>query len=285
MYGRGVSAILILLVVALTTTSCSDNKPAKITFTAPPPAVLDTKPFALQGAVLNKAGSALPGQKIAYSSNPVDVVSVTDSGECRCLRSGDASVLVAGGGLSSLVGVKCRLVSGIDVPREARFAIGEAVAGFHATALSESNSPLADVPVALNSSDEHVLRVADQALVPVEVGKATLRATAGGFTASTEVTVVQVVTSKPLQLNDGERQSWTLSAGNYEIEVKVAAAEGGGDGVTIAWLGSDCPNQFERQLHKIRGRVADTSSLTFENPTMLGMGSAINGYVKIVRVP
>lgn len=121
--------------------------------------------------------------------------------------------------------------------------------------------------------------------MPVGVGRATLRATAGGFTASTEVTVVQTVASKPLLLNDGERQSWTLSSGNYEIEVKVAAAEGGRDGVTVSWLGSDCSNQYEKQLHKIRGRVADTSAVTIENPTMLGLGSAVNGYVKIVRVP
>lgn len=282
---RGALATSILLFVGLAAAGCSDNKPAKITSTAPPSPVVDTKPFALQGAVVNKAGSALPGEKVTYSSNPSDVVTVSDAGECRCLKSGDATVLVAGGGLSSLVGVKCRLVSGIDAPREARFAVGEAVGGFHATALNESNSPLADVPVALSSSDEHVLRVENQAPVPVGVGKATLRATAGGFTASTEVTVVQTVASKPLLLNDGERQSWTLSAGNYEIEVKVAAAQGGRDGVTIAWLGSDCPNQSEKQLHQIRGHVADTSALTIENPTVLGMGSAVNGYVKIVRVP
>ncbi len=55
--------------------------------------------------------------------------------------------------------------------------------------------------------------------------------------------------------------------------------------MTIAWLGSDCPNQSEKQLHQIRGRVADTSALTIENPTVLGMGSAVNGYVKIVRIP
>lgn len=282
---RSISATSILLLVGLAATSCSDNKPAKITYTAPPSPVVDTKPFALQGAVVNKAGGSLTGEKIAYSSNPSDVVSVTDAGECRCLKSGDASILVAGGGLSSLVGVKCRLVSGIDAPREARFTIGEAAANFHPTALSESNSPLADVPVLLSSSDERVLRIENQTPVPVEVGKAILRETAGGFTTSTEVNVVQVVSSTPLLLNDGTRQSWTLSTGSYEIEVKVAASQGGGDGVTISWLGSDCKNQPERQVHRVRGHVAETSVLTFENPTLLGMGSAVDGYVKIVRVP
>lgn len=285
MYRRGISAIAFLLFVGLVTASCSDNTPAKITATAPPSPVVDTKPFALKGSVLNRAGDLLPGAKISYSSSPADVVSVTDTGECRCLKSGDATVMVAGGGLSTLVGVQCRLVSGIDAPRDVRFTVGEEVRNFHATALSESNSPLADVPVALSSSDERVLRIENQVPVPVEVGKATLRSTAGGFTTSTEVAVVQTIASKPLQLNDGERLSWTLPAGDYEVEVKVGAAAGGSDGVTVAWLGSDCRKQFEKQLHKIRGHVTDTSALTFENPTLLGMGSAVNGYVKIVRIP
>jgi hypothetical protein len=86
-------------------------------------------------------------------------------------------------------------------------------------------------------------------------------------------------------LNDGTRQSWTLPAGTYEVDVKVAPELNVRDGVTISWLGSDCPNQTEKQLHHIRGHVTDTSALTIQNPTAFGLGAAVNGYVKIVRVP
>lgn len=285
MKARGLPTVGLLLCVALSLTSCSDRKPAKVTSTAPPVPVVDTKPFQLHGAVVNKANAVLPDQKVSYSSNPSDVVSVSENGECGCLKSGDATILVSGGGLSSLVGVKCRLVSAIDAPRDVRFVVGEPAGGFHATALGENNAPLSDVPISLTSSDEGVLRVENQRPVPIAVGTAALRSTAGGITSSTEVTVVQSIVSAPLLLNDGTRQSWTLPRGTYEVDVKVAAALNDRDGTTISWLGSDCPNQRERQLHHIRGHVSDTSALTIENPAVLGLGSAVNGYIKIVRVP
>jgi len=275
----------ILLLPVMPLTGCSDSEPARITFTAPAGPIVDTKPFQLQGALMNKAGSSLPNAKISYSSNPSDVVTVTESGECRCLKSGDASVLIAGGGLSTLVGVKCRLVSALDVPREIRLVVGEPPDGFHATPLGENSAPISDVPVTLASSDQSVLRVEKQTLVPVAVGKTSLKSTAGPISSLTDVTVVENIISSPLLLNDGARQSWTLAAGTYEVDVKVAAELNKRDGVTITWLGSDCPNQAEKQLHHVRGHVTDTSALTIENPTAFGLGSAVNGYIKIVRVP
>ena len=131
MKARGFSPAWSLLFLIPFAAGCSDNKPARITSAAPSAAVLDSKPFALAGAVVNKGGTVLATEKVTYSANPTDVVSVSDNGECRCLKSGDATVLVAGGGLSSLVGVKCRLVLGVDVPREARFVVGEPASGFH----------------------------------------------------------------------------------------------------------------------------------------------------------
>ena len=264
---------------------CSDNKPARISSIAPPVPVVDTKPFALQGAVVNKAGRSLPGEKVSYSVNPSDVVSVTENGECRCLKSGDATVLVSGGGQSALVGVKCRLVFALDVPREIRLVVGKPPDGFHATPLGENSAPIADVPITLASSDERVLHVENQTLVPLAVGNASLKSSVAGITSLTDVTVVESVVSSPLLLNDGARQSWTLPAGTYEVDVKVAAQGNVRDGVAITWLGSDCPNQTEKQLHHIRGHVTDTSALTIQNPTAFGLGAAVDGYVNIFRVP
>ena len=273
------------LVMVLAMAGCSDNKPARIVSGAPSSPILDSKPFSLQAAAVNKAGTRLEGEKLSYSANPADVVSISPTGECHCLKSGDATVLVAGGGQSALVGVKCRLVLGVNAPREARFEVGKEGTSFHAAAVGADNSSFSDVTVALASSDDQVLRVAGQTITPMAVGRATLRSSAGPYSTTTEALVVQTIESAPLLLNDGSRQSWTLPAGNYEIDIQVAPNLKVSDGVTVTWLGSDCSNQAERQVHHIRGHVADTSALTIENPSVFGIGAAMNGFVKITRVP
>ncbi len=274
-----------LLLGVLPALGCSDRTPAKIGSTAPTAPVLDGKPFTIKGTVQNKQGASLPGVKLSYASNPSDIVNVDQSGECRCLKTGDATVLISGGGLSTLVGVKCRLVSALEVPREVRLTVGQPVEGFRASALGPDGAPVADVPIMLASSDESVLQVENQIPVPVRVGKVLLKSSAGEITSVTDVTVVENVASAPLLLNDGARQSWTLGPGTYEVDVKVAPDVRARDGVTITWMGSDCPNQAERQEHHIRGHVTDTSALMIENPTTFGMGEAVNGLVKITRVP
>ncbi len=282
---RSTYAVLLGVAAILSISSCADHRPARIASNGPSTPILDAQPFSLHAAVVNQAGQSLPDQHLTYSSNPADVVSISPEGACRCLRSGDATVLVAGAGQSALVGVKCRLVLGVDAPREARFEVGHEGSGFHASAVGADDTPLSDVAVTVASSDAAVLRVANQTIVPVAVGKATLRSSAGPYTTTTEASVVETIKSEPILLNDGQRQSWSLPAGTYEVDIQVAPNLKVHDGVTVTWLGSDCPNQVERQVHHLRGHVADTSALTIENPAILGLGAAMNGFIKIVRVP
>lgn len=40
-----------------------------------------------------------------------------------------------------------------------------------------------------------------------------------------------------------------------------------------------------RQTHSFRGHVDDTLALTIESPTFMGLGAAVKGLVKVVRLP
>jgi hypothetical protein len=119
----------------------------------------------------------------------------------------------------------------------------------------------------------------------VSLGRALLRASAGSVAALTQVTVAEEVVAAPLLLNDGARQAWTLPNGTYEVEVTVKPEMNVRDGVIVSWPGSNVGTVAERQSHRLRGRVVETSALTIENPTVLGMGAKVDGFVRVLRVP
>src|SRR5213083_1356402 len=75
-------------------------------------------------------------------SAPADVVEVVSGGGLRCLKTGDATVTLAGGGLSTPVAVKCRIPTEVEVPQELQLVLGSAPAPLHARVLGEGGREL-----------------------------------------------------------------------------------------------------------------------------------------------
>src|SRR6267378_5584622 len=118
----------ILFCVCALTVACADSAPAKITFTAPPPLIVSGKIIRLNGALANKKGEPIGGQAGTCSAAPADVVEVLAAGALRCLKTGDATLTLAGGGLSSPLVVKCRIPTEIAMPQELQLVLGSAPA-------------------------------------------------------------------------------------------------------------------------------------------------------------
>lgn len=300
------------LAVALLSLSCADTTPAKITFTAPPAVILSGKAFPLNASLVNKKDETLPGQAVTCSATPADVLEISTSGTLRCLKTGDATVTlaggslsgavagggadstvagggvdgaVAGGGLSQSLAVKCRLPTEIAMPQDLQLILGSAPVPLHARALGEGGRELEDVPVQVTSSDPSVVAVEGDAARAVAVGRARLRASVEEIAAVAPVEVIEKVVSEPLALADGARRSWKLQPGDYLVAIEMKADVRAAQGVTASWEGAACEGQPERPAHRFRCRVNEPATMTVTNPAQIGLGARMTGSVIVYRVP
>lgn len=277
------NALSRIFVVIPVFVACTDNSPARIDIAMPKATILDDKPTSIGATLVNKAGQPLATPTLTYSAAPGNVVAVTPDGQLTCRASGDAAVIVAGGGQSATVSVSCRLVTSIEAPSSLRLTLGNRPNAVAVVVRDEAGRIVTDVPLSTTSSAPGVARYADGAIVPVGVGHAVVALSAGKATAVTNVDVVELVNSKTVALSDGTAEVFTLQQGMYDVDIRVKATNGSPYGVTVAWVGADCPAAKESQEHHIRCKVAETASMTVLNPTSFGLGPAATGFINIYR--
>lgn len=91
-----------------------------------------------------------------------------------------------------------------------------------------------------------------------------------------------VIREEVLNVPDGGGMTYTLPAGTYQVEIHAPA--GGGHGVKLRWVGPPCPAQAEAVDHNVTCTATlDGTELHIENPSLLGMGGAAVGSIKITR--
>lgn len=274
-----------VVIAALLPLSCSDTEPAKIAYGAPPAVIVDTGLHALDATVVNKAGAVLGGQAVSYAAGPEGVAEVSTSGGLRCLKTGDTTLTLTGGGLSSPLRVKCRLPAEIALPQSLQLVLGSPPTTLRPRALGEGGRPLDDVPVLLASSDPAIVFVEGDTARPVAVGRATVKASAGGVVTVMPVEVDEKVVSEAVALADGAARSWTLKEGDYLVTIDVRPAVKIAQGVTVTWAGTNCENQPERPSHRFVCKVTESATMTVTNPKQMGVGAKVTGTVSILRVP
>ena len=272
------------ILIAALAVGCADRTPARIDFTAPPSPVIDLSLHPLTATLANAKGEALKGS-VSWSAGPADVVEISSTGTLRCLKTGDGTLTLAGGGLTTPVPVKCRIPTEIVMPHELQLILGSAPTALHARALGEGGRPLPEVPLQTTSSDPSVVEVQGDTAKPIAVGKAMVKAAAGPIGAVTPVEVVDRVVSERLELKDGAKRTWNLKRGAYRVEVDVKPSVQVSQGVTLSWAGATCENQPERQSQRASCWVDDAATLTVENPRGYGVGVSLSGSVAVYRVP
>ena len=254
---------------------CADSKPASIAFTAPPPLIVSGKIIRLEASVANKKGEPIGGQAVTCTAAPADVVEVVSGGGLRCLKTGDATVTLAGGGLSTPVAVKCRIPTEVEVPQELQLVLGSAPAPLHARVLGEGGRELKDVPVQLSSSDESIVAVVGDKMKPVALGRARLRAAVEEIAGVTAVEVDERIVSEPLRLADGARRSFKLQPGDYLVSVDVQADFKAQQGVTVLGSSGDFGTANVRKTPVAKGGSTipgPTVEWPASDPLVLGIG-------------
>jgi len=301
---RGIS--LTLLLAALFPLGCADKTPAKISFTAPPPVIVSGNTVELRAALVNKKDQPIAGMAVFYSASPADVLEVSSSGTLRCLKTGDASLVMApsgtagasagggaaavggaaaGGGVAQTLAVKCRLPTAIELPQDFRIVLGSKPAPIPARVLGDGGVEMQDVPLAMTSSDPSILAFEGNDAKPVAVGRVKVSAAADQIAGVAPVDVVETIVSEPLALADGARKDFKLEPGEYEVTVDMKSAARITQGVTVAWDGAPCDPQPEKPMHHFRCRVNEPATMTVANPAQIGLGARMSGTVAIFRVP
>lgn len=272
-----------LMLVTIVVGACADKVPARIDVSSTTIALYDRTPAPTSARLVNAGGESLVEPALSFSATPATVLSVTSDGQVGCLTTGDGTIVIAGGGQSATLTVSCKIVASIRAPSDARLILGRAPEPAPFVALSESGAEVANAPLEISSSNQQVARYESGALVSVGIGQATVTARRGAVSSSFAVSVVELIQSVPLALGDGESSTWTLQQGKYELDIEVKADGGYTYGVTVTWVGTDCPDAKESQRHHLFCAVAQTASLTVLNPTSLGLGPSAKGFMNLYR--
>lgn len=278
-------ARIIFIPLVLLLAGCSDSVPARIDFTAPPDTIVDSTYMRLGASVVNAKGKPVGGESVKYAAVPEGILELSANGEMRCMKAGDATLVLTGGGLTVDVPLKCRIPTEIQVPTELELVLGSKPAALQPKVLGEGGKLMKDVPVEITSSDPAVVAVERGKLKPVAVGRARLKAAVGTIASVVPVQVVERVVSESLLLRDGAQRSWPLKDGDYRINIDVRPDVRVNQGVVVMWDRAACPNQPEQQSHKFRCTVNDKATITVLNPKVLGLAANMSGTISIFRVP
>ena len=262
-----------------------EGKPARIDYTGLPDPVIDRAMHRLDVVVVNGKGKPLKGRSVAFAVDPAAVAEVTTDGSVRCAASGDATLTLTGGGLTSSVPVHCRVPTMIRMPGAMRLVAGGPAVPLKAEVVGEGGAPLSDLTAPIVSSDPAIVEFASGAVRPVAFGRATLRAVLGDVVAVTPVEVVTRVAGGPITLKDGAVHRVPLDPGSYELIAEVRGTVRVAQGVTVAWEGAACPPRPEAENHRETCTLRTSGALVVANPAQMGVGVPVSGTLTLDRIP
>lgn len=264
--------------------SCSrPAAPARIEVAQSSLVVLDDRPFPVTAHLVDAQGNVLLEPALTYSATPVAVAEVSQGGRVTCRSTGDASLVIAGGGQSASATIRCRPVGRLRVPASETLTMGRDPAPVGVTAVDAAGAVLSDVTLSVRTADPSIASVVDGKLVARSLGRTTVSISAGRVTESFPVVVRELIESKPLALADGSFETWALQSGEYQLELTVKDVNGGSTGAQVSWVGAACKDATESQHYEGACAVENTASLTVRNPTVLGLGPALSGFLNLYK--
>lgn len=240
--------------------------------------------MSLSPQVVNKGGDFLAEHPVAVSAIPSDVVEAS-GGRVRCVGSGDSTISLTGGGVSTNTTIKCLLVAELKSSKKSlSLIVGTDGVAVGVTALDGDGATMEGVVVDSRVKDKSVASVRKGVVEGKKVGRTVLVLTAGDVSTEVPVEVIRKVKSDNIALSDGQSSTQVLDRGFYQVEVNVKSGSSK-YGVTASWVGEDCKGHSESQQFTTRCNVSDTVSLVLENPSTFGMGPAAMGNISIYEVP
>ena len=265
--------------VTITATSGSASGSATVTVEQGVNAVTVYQPFdtlvargdtvRLTAAATDANGHPVPDAVVAWSSNDPSVAAVDASGLVTAAGDGTATITAAAGGASGTATVTVMQVPGsvAVLPAEAALvALGDTVR-LAAEAFDANGHPVAGAEFSWASGDTAVATVDATGLVTAaDNGTATITATSGPASGSTDVTIRQAADSIHVESGDGQQAHVSAP---LPLPIVVRVVDAGGSAI------ADVTVVFETENGgSTTPRSADTDSLGLASTTWT-LGSSV----------
>lgn len=205
-------------------------------------------------------------------------------GNVRCHRAGFADATVRVAGRTARVTVECRPALRFAASRELVLTVGQAPSDIAIEAQLASGAVERVRPLAVNLEYDGVVRVENNAFVPVWAGRTKAWVDLGGESMVYQITVSEVLANDTLSLRPGEFRTWKLARGRYALTVRPAAQPDNLHWLDLAAEGARCAPGAAND-DTVYCVVFDSAGVGVRNIAMEGASSARRALVRLVRTP
>lgn len=140
-------------------------------------------------------------------------------GALACRHAGFTDVRLVVGKLSDTLVVECRPAREVRSPFLIDMWLGDPPQSLETTAILTVGAVERIHPIRVSVSDSQVVLVRDDRIIPLAVGRSTLRANYGGVSKTIHVVVRELIARDTLVLTPGAFRTWWLAPGRYEITI------------------------------------------------------------------
>ena len=213
--------------------------------------------------------SAVTTDQMAFTVAP-EIALATKEGNLTCTKSGDAKVTVSIQGATATGTLRCRLVDRLEVGELPLLDLSKPPVVLPVRAVSKAGAAFDDVPVTISTDSPRVLGVTGTTLTPLAVGETSITVRAGTKAKKLPVRVVRTLTPEALPLEGGHRIYFGLSAGKYEVEVKLPVEKM----LSVEWRGAPyCAYKSKGRTHTSSCVLQGKGGAVVDNPAFLSAGS------------
>lgn len=204
------------------------------------------------------------------SVEPSDLASVK-AGTLVCRRTGDGVVTAVVAGVSGSAPLACRLVDHLEAPEDlGRIEITKGPVRLDVGAYSKDGQRLEDVALSLTTWNSKVARTEGDKLVPLAVGEAKVRVSAGDAEREFTVQIVRQLRPEPIPIDKDRKLDFTLDPGRYELTIELAQEKK----LSAEWRRAPyCNYSATAKVHTMQCLLEVKGGVAFDNPAYLNTGA------------
>jgi hypothetical protein len=283
----GISALAMLV------TACFDAAPARLALESDTLIINSPRAVVIPVHAVDSDGGLIRRVRLTYASNAA-VAHVWQDGRVACSGTGDATVTVAARALEAHVTVRCRPRLWLTLaPDLSGAASGERLwVGAPPRELSVIAYDSGDVPVHLPPGTatarvhhDSVARIIGSRVYALSSGRTSVDLEFDGASGGAMINVVERVVHDSLQLVGGERRSWRVPPGYYEMRLDLPRDAKPGQGLELAAYAANCAHAPRDEGQHYFCILKENSAIIVQNARPRGAHSERSGKLTVFRLP
>lgn len=258
------------LVSLLTITACDGPPPSRVQVDMPEQ-VLSKAPVRALVWQFDDKNARTEAKSPDVSVSPSDLATVSQGSNVVCQKSGDGSVTASVSGVSNTAPLRCRLVDHLEAPDDlGRIEIAGGPVELDVGAYSKDGQRLDDVALSLTTWNSKLLRVEGQKIVPLGVGEAKVRVSAGDAEREFQVRIVRQLKPEPIPIDKDRKLDFTLDPGRYELTIELESEKK----LSAEWRRAPyCNYSGTAKVHTMQCLLEVKGGVVFDNPAYLNSGA------------